>query len=65
MHGRRPVGVGRRRAGWGGDAVGGLHVSRIDGSPMTFNEPEPKLPDQLVCRPELADQLLRAIARQF
>ena len=40
----------------------GLHVSRIDGSPMTFNEPEPKLPDQLVCRPELADQLLQAIA---
>jgi len=40
----------------------GLHVSRIDGSQMTFNEPEPKLPDQLVCRPELADQLLGAIA---
>lgn len=43
----------------------GLHVSRVDGSRMTFNEPEPKLPDQLVCRPELADQLLQAIARQF
>ena len=40
----------------------GLHVSRIDGSPMTFNEPEPKLPDQVVCRPELADPILRAIA---
>jgi 3'(2'), 5'-bisphosphate nucleotidase len=43
----------------------GLHVSRIDGSAMTFNEPEPKLPDQLVCRPEIADRLLTAIARQF
>ena len=40
----------------------GLHVSRVDGSPMTFNEPEPKLPDQLVCRPELAERILGAIA---
>jgi 3'(2'), 5'-bisphosphate nucleotidase len=40
----------------------GLHVSRIDGSPMVFNQPEPKLPDQLVCRPELAERLLSAIA---
>jgi 3'(2'), 5'-bisphosphate nucleotidase len=40
----------------------GLHVSRIDGSSMTFNEPEPKLPDQLICRPELAERLLGAIA---
>ena len=40
----------------------GLHVSRIDGSPLVFNRPEPKLPDQLVCRPELADRLLGAIA---
>ena len=40
----------------------GLHVSRIDGSPMVFNRPEPKLPDQLVCRPELGDRLLEAIA---
>lgn len=40
----------------------GLHVSRVDGSEMVFNEPEPKLPDQLICRPELADRLLAAIA---
>ena len=40
----------------------GLHVSRIDGTPLVFNRPEPKLPDQLVCRPELADRLLAAIA---
>jgi 3'(2'), 5'-bisphosphate nucleotidase len=40
----------------------GLHVSRIDGSRMVFNQPEPKLPDQLVCRAELADRLLSAIA---
>ena len=40
----------------------GLHVSRVDGSPLIFNRPEPKLPDQLVCRPELAERLLGAIA---
>ena len=40
----------------------GLHVSRIDGSPLVFNRPEPKLPDQLVCRPELAERILGAIA---
>ena len=40
----------------------GLHVSRIDGSQMVFNREEPKLPDQLVCRPELAERILGAIA---
>ena len=40
----------------------GLHVSRIDGSPLVFNRPEPKLPDQLVCRPERAEDILAAIA---
>ena len=40
----------------------GLHVSRIDGSPLVFNGAEPKLPDQLVCRPELAEKILGAIA---
>ena len=29
----------------------GLHVSRIDGSPMVFNDRDPWLPDLLVCRP--------------
>mgnify|MGYP003326698954 CR=1 FL=1 len=32
----------------------GLHVSRLDGSPMVYNEPDPWLPDFVVCRPELA-----------
>jgi 3'(2'), 5'-bisphosphate nucleotidase len=40
----------------------GLHVSRIDGSALVFNREEPKLPDQLVCRPDLAERLLAAIA---
>ena len=40
----------------------GLHASRIDGSPLVYNSPHPYLPDLLICRPELAEQLLAAIA---
>jgi 3'(2'), 5'-bisphosphate nucleotidase len=43
-------------------AAAGLHVSRIDGSPLEYNRPEPYLPDVLVCRPELRDAVL-AITR--
>lgn len=32
----------------------GLHVSRLDGSPLRYNPPNPYLPDLLICRPELA-----------
>ena len=39
----------------------GLHVSRIDGSPMVFNDRDPWLPDLLICRPEFADPALRAL----
>ena len=39
----------------------GLHVSRIDGSPMRYNRPDPWLPDLLVCRPELAETCLAAL----
>ncbi|MEH1016818.1 3'(2'),5'-bisphosphate nucleotidase CysQ [Micromonospora sp. CPCC 206060] len=41
----------------------GMHASRIDGSPLRYNRPDPLLPDLLVCRPELAEQLLATIAR--
>jgi 3'(2'), 5'-bisphosphate nucleotidase len=40
----------------------GLHASRIDGSPLEYNRPDPLLPDLVVCRPELADSILNAIA---
>jgi 3'(2'), 5'-bisphosphate nucleotidase len=40
----------------------GLHTSRLDGSPLTYNQADPWLPDLLVCRPELADRLLEALA---
>jgi 3'(2'), 5'-bisphosphate nucleotidase len=42
----------------------GLHASRLDGSALRYNEPEPYLPDLVVCRPELADALLTAIGEE-
>lgn len=35
----------------------GLHVSRVDGSPMRYNAENPYLPDLLICRPELAGDI--------
>ncbi|MEV6284957.1 3'(2'),5'-bisphosphate nucleotidase CysQ [Kribbella sp. NPDC051770] len=40
----------------------GLFCSRIDGSALRYNQPDPKLPDLVVCRSEVADELLAAIA---
>jgi 3'(2'), 5'-bisphosphate nucleotidase len=39
----------------------GLHTSRLDGSPLRYNQPDPYLPDLVICRPELADRLLAEI----
>jgi 3'(2'), 5'-bisphosphate nucleotidase len=39
----------------------GLHVSRIDGSPVEYNQDNPLLPDILVCRPAISSLLLNAI----
>jgi 3'(2'), 5'-bisphosphate nucleotidase len=41
-------------------AAAGLHVSRLDGTPLVYNRPDPYLPDLLVCRPELADRVIAA-----
>ena len=38
----------------------GLHVSRLDGSALRYNQPDPYLPDLLVCRPEMAGVVLNA-----
>jgi 3'(2'), 5'-bisphosphate nucleotidase len=38
----------------------GLHTSRLDGSPLIYNEVDPYLPDLLVCRPELAAAVIEA-----
>ena len=48
-----PVGVAR---------AAGLHASRIDGSPLVYNEAHPYLPDLLICRDDLAAALLATIA---
>lgn len=45
-------------------AAAGLHTSRIDGSPLRYNQPDPLLPDLLVCRPELAGPVLAVVADQ-
>lgn len=40
----------------------GLHVSRVDGSPLVYNRADTYLPDLLICRPELAEAALRLAA---
>jgi len=47
-----PVAVARQR---------GFHVSRVDGSQVSYNQEDPLLPDILVCRPAIAPVLLNAI----
>jgi 3'(2'), 5'-bisphosphate nucleotidase len=39
----------------------GAHASRIDGSPLIYNQEDVSLPDILVCHPELASMLLAGI----
>ena len=42
-------------------AAAGCHTSRLDGSPLVYNQADVYLPDLLVCRPELAATVLAAI----
>lgn len=39
-------------------AAHGLHCSRIDGSPLVYNQADTYLPDLLICLPEWADRVL-------
>lgn len=39
-----------------------LHTSRADGATLAYNQPNPWLPDLLVCRPEFADQVAKFVA---
>jgi 3'(2'), 5'-bisphosphate nucleotidase len=41
----------------------GLFTSRIDGSPLVYNQDDVYLPDLIVCRPELAEQIVDYIRR--
>ncbi|WP_321166374.1 3'(2'),5'-bisphosphate nucleotidase CysQ [Serinicoccus sp. CUA-874] len=40
----------------------GLHTSRVDGSPLVYNKENPWSPDLVVCRPEVAEELLAALS---
>lgn len=40
----------------------GLHCSRIDGSPLVYNQADTYLPDLLICRPEWAERVLAEVA---
>ena len=40
----------------------GLHVSRIDGSPLIYNQADAYLPDLLICRPEHAAEVISRAA---
>jgi 3'(2'), 5'-bisphosphate nucleotidase len=43
----------------------GMHASRLDGSPLQYNQLDPYLPDLLMCRKELAPILLGAIRQAW
>jgi 3'(2'), 5'-bisphosphate nucleotidase len=43
-------------------AAAGLHTSRLDGSPLVYNQRDVLLPDLVVCQPAVAARLLEAIA---
>jgi len=43
----------------------GMHASRLDGSPLRYNQLDPYLPDFVMCRAEVAPILLDAIGRAW
>ncbi len=43
-------------------AAHGLHVSRVDGSPLVYNQRDVYMPDLLICRKEHADPVFEALA---
>lgn len=43
-------------------AAAGLHASRLDGSPLVYNNADPYLPDLLVCHPSLVERVLAVTA---
>ena len=45
-------------------AAHGLHCSRIDGSPLVYNDLDTELPDLLICRPEWAERVLDEVRRR-
>ena len=39
----------------------GLHVSRVDGTPLVYNQADTYMPDLLICRPEWAARVLELV----
>jgi 3'(2'), 5'-bisphosphate nucleotidase len=44
-------------------AAHGLHVSRVDGSPLVYNQRDVYMPDLLICRPDWADRVLQIVSQ--
>ena len=44
-------------------AAHGLHISRVDGSPLIYNQRDVYMPDLLICRPEWADRVLQIVGQ--
>jgi 3'(2'), 5'-bisphosphate nucleotidase len=40
----------------------GLHASRLDGSQLVYNQPDPWLPDLVICRPDVTSRVFTALA---
>ncbi len=40
----------------------GLHATRLDGSPLEYSQPDPWLPDLMVCHPALTEAVMAAVA---
>ena len=43
-------------------AAYGLHISRVDGSPLVYNQANVSMPDLLICRPEWAERILTILS---
>ena len=41
----------------------GLHATRVDGSPLVYNNADPYLPDLLICQKELAPKILAVLSK--
>ena len=43
----------------------GLHASRIDGSPLLYNQADTYMPDLLICRPEWSQRIISLLETQL
>ena len=43
-------------------AACGLHISRVDGSPLIYNQADVYMPDLLICRRDWADRILGLVS---